>query len=249
MVDPTHGLEGQISQWRAYLRRRQAIHAVDVEELEDHLRVQVATLVGAGLSVDEAFLVAVKRMGDLDALSREFAREYSERLWKHLVMGPKRRAGARTESVVVVSLAIIAALAVKVPELFDRQLNGEDAGFYARNVSLFVLPILTGYFAWKRELDSVGRLWLLLPFVVAGAFANVFPFAPGGATEVLTTLHLPIALWLVVGIAYAGGWWHSGGGRMDFVKFSGELFITTSLLPSAAAFSQASRWGCSNRSA
>ena len=140
MVDPTHGLEGQISQWRAYLRRRQAIHAVDVEELEDHLRGQVATLVGAGLSVDEAFLVAVKRMGDLDALSREFAHEYSERLWKHLAMGPERSAGARTESVVVVSLAIIAALAVKVPELFDRQLNGEDAGFYARNVSLFVLP-------------------------------------------------------------------------------------------------------------
>ena len=225
MVDPTHGLEGQIARWRAYLCRRQAIHAVDVEELEDHLRGQVATLVGAALSVDEAFLVAVKRMGDLDALSREFAHEYSERLWKHLVMGPKRSAGARTESVVVVSLAVIAALAVKVSELFDRQLNGEDAGFYARNVSLFVLPILTGYFAWKRELDSVGRLWLLLPFVVAVAFANVFPFAPGGATEVLTALHLPIALWLVVGIAYAGGRWHGDGGRMDFVRFSGELFI------------------------
>jgi hypothetical protein len=52
-------LEEQIDQWRSYLRRRQAIHSVDVAELEDHLREQVGVLVGAGLAVDEAFLVAV----------------------------------------------------------------------------------------------------------------------------------------------------------------------------------------------
>jgi hypothetical protein len=38
-------------------------------------------------------------------------------------------------------------------------------------------------------------------------------------------LHLPIALWLAVGIAYAGGRWGQVGGRMDFIRFSGELFI------------------------
>src|SRR3712207_7548078 len=75
-------LGGQIDRWRSYLRRRQAIHSVDVAELEDHLREQVAVLVGAGLATDEAFLVAVKRMGKLDDLSREFAREHSDRLWK-----------------------------------------------------------------------------------------------------------------------------------------------------------------------
>ena len=79
-------LEEQIDQWRSYLRRRQAIHSVDVAELEDHLREQVAGLVDAGLATDEAFLIAVKRLGALDALSREFAREHSERLWKQLVV-------------------------------------------------------------------------------------------------------------------------------------------------------------------
>src|SRR5919205_3082295 len=96
-------LEEQIDQWRSYLRRRQAIHSVDVAELEDHLREQVAVLGDAGLATDEAFLVAVKRMGSLDALSREFAREHSERLWKQLVIAPdsSREAGnaTRTETV------------------------------------------------------------------------------------------------------------------------------------------------------
>ena len=41
----------------------------------------------------------------------------------------------------------------------------------------------------------------------------------------LTALHLPIALWLVVGIAYAGDRWRQVSGRMDFIRFSGELFI------------------------
>src|ERR687889_378897 len=81
-------LEEQIDRWRSYLRRRQAIHSADVAELEDHLREQVAVLLDAGLATDEAFLVAVKRMGNLDALSREFALEHSDRLWKQLVVVP-----------------------------------------------------------------------------------------------------------------------------------------------------------------
>ena len=61
---------------------------MDADELEDHLRSQASALVRAGLTEDEAFLIAVKRIGDLDALSREFAREHSERLWKRLVVAP-----------------------------------------------------------------------------------------------------------------------------------------------------------------
>jgi hypothetical protein len=221
-------LEEQIDQWRSYLRRRQAIHSSDVAELEDHLREQVGGLLDAGLATDEAFLVAVKRMGKLDALSREFAREHSDRLWKQLVVVPsgsgEPRALARTDAVVVFCLAVVAALLIKVPALFGIQLD-QDAGFYARNLGLFVLPILTGYFVWKRRLDTSTLRWLVVAFGAAGVFANVYPFAPAGYTETLTALHLPIALWLVVGVAYAGGRWGEVGGRMDFIRFSGELFI------------------------
>src|ERR671912_286699 len=223
-------LEEQIDRWRSYLRRRQAIHSADVAELEDHLREQVGGLVDAGLATDEAFLVAVKRMGDLDALSREFAREHSDRLWKQLVVvsseSGEPRARARTDAIVAFCLAVAAAVVIKVPALFGIQLD-QDAGFYfyARNLSLFVLPLLTGYFVWKRRLDTSTLRWLAVAFVAAGVFANVYPFAPGGYTEALTALHLPIALWLVVGIAYAGGRWGQVGGRMDFIRFSGELFI------------------------
>jgi hypothetical protein len=221
-------LEEQIDQWRSYLRGRQAIHTIDVSELEDHLREQVAVLVDAGLATDEAFLVAVKRMGNLDAISREFAREHSDRLWKQLVVVPSESGDpqpwARTDAIVAFCLAVAAAALIKAPALFGIQLN-QDAGFYARNLGLFVLPLLTGYFVWKRRLETSTLRWLAVAFVAAGVFVNIYPFAPGGSTEKLVALHLPIALWLVVGIAYAGGRWSQVEGRMDFIRFSGELFI------------------------
>ena len=232
-------LEEQIAQWRTYLRRRQAVHGPDVEELEGHLRDQLTALTEAGLAADEAFLVAVKRMGSLDALSREFARAHSERLWKQLVIASDAADDSAnttyTETLVVLSLAVGAALAVKVPALFGHRLSpdAEVPPFYLRNASLFVFPLLAVYFMWKRGWNAMSGLWLMLPFAAGAVFANVFPWnttvidnAPKGSdTEVLTILHLPIALWMAVGLAYVRGRWFADGGRMNFVRFSGELAI------------------------
>jgi hypothetical protein len=179
MTDSGHAapLEEQIDRWRSYLRRRQAIHSVDVAELEDHLREQIAMLADAGLATDEAFLIAVKRMGDLDALSREFAREHSDRLWKQLVVSPSEggepQASVRTDTIVAFCFAAVAALAIKVPALFGIPMDGEAGqGFYARNVSLFVFPLLTGYFAWKRRLPRRTLPWLTVAFVAAAVMAR-----------------------------------------------------------------------------
>ena len=205
-------LEEQITQWRAYVRRRQAIHGPDVEELEGHLRDQLVALTEAGLAGDEAFLVAVKRMGSLDALSREFARAHSERLWKQLVMAPDAEEPAKTsytETLVVLSLAVAAALAVKVPALFGLPLSPDQEvpPFYFRNATLFVFPLLAAYFVWKRGSGVASGLWFALPFAAGAVVANVFPFPMGtkgccsSNTEVLAILHLPIALWMAVGFA------------------------------------------------
>jgi hypothetical protein len=234
MQTPRHAvsLEEQIEQWRSYLHRRQATHSVDLPELENHLRKQVAALVAAGLASDEAFLIAVKRMGSHDALSQEFTRAHSNRLWKQLLLVPsdseELRLPSQRDVIVAFCLAVAAAVAIKVPALFGLQLDDhkdEDVRFYVRNASLLVLPLLTIYFAWKRRLETRTLRWLAVAFTVAAVFANVYPFARASSTEVLMGLHLPIALWLVVGIAYAGGRWRQADSRMDFIRFSGELFI------------------------
>ena len=228
-------LEERIGEWRQYCRRRQAIRSIDVEELEDHLRSQVEALSEAGLDEDEAFLVAVKRLGDLDSVSREFAHEYSERLWKQLVVSPGAGASplaSQRDTVAAVGLATAAAVTLKIPELFGLHLSGggADGSFYLRNLTLFVLPFLAGFFALKRGLQRSAWYRLALPFIAAALIANLLPFKPGGHTEVLAAIHLPIALWLAIGFAYAGGHWRSHEQRMNFVRFSGEWFIYYTLI-------------------
>jgi hypothetical protein len=227
-------LEEQIEAWRSHLRRSRAITAPDAEELEDHLREQIASLREQGLSDDEAFLVAVKRIGAIDSLTREFAREHSDRLWKQLVLsgdgwgeGAESPAGYGSRRMwVALALAVAAGVAVKIPAFFGLGVADESM-FYRLNVAFFILPFIVAYFAWERPLPRSTWLGLAAAFLLAAIAVNGFPFfpSPGADTEVLTALHLPIALWLVVGVAYVGRRWRGGGRRMDFVRFTGELFI------------------------
>jgi hypothetical protein len=184
------GIEAQIREWRSYVLRRRTIYHVDVDELEDHLRSQISELGAAGLSEDESFLVAIKRLGGVNELSREFARERSSRLWKQLVLAGdsvRERSGAEyTELLVMICFAMGAAVAFKLPAAFGINPFVEgtaesasveaDASFYLRNTSLLVLPFLIGFFAWKRSLPVRVTAGLAVPFIVAAILVNVFPF-------------------------------------------------------------------------
>ena len=223
-ADSDEDLEALIGRWRSGLADHRALHDADVDELEAHLRDQIFELGEAGLAPDEAFLIAIKRMGSINALSSEFAQEHSDRLWKRLAPEPAAES-TRHDFLVMIGFACVAAAAIKVPEILGASLI-DDSEFYARNVSLFALVPLAGYFVWKRGLPTARALRLLAPpFVVAAVVINAYPFEENSDTGVLAALHLPIVLWLLVGVAYAGGDWRSDRRRMDYVRFTGEWFI------------------------
>ena len=70
---------------------------------------------------------------------------------------------------------------IKVPALFGIHWTKRPGSTFARNLSLFVLPLLTGYFVWKRQPDTGTLRWLAVAFVAAAVFANVYPFAQGSS--------------------------------------------------------------------
>jgi hypothetical protein len=219
------GVESQIAAWRAYVGEAPAVDGRDADELEAHLRDQIAELQEVGLSPDEAFLVAVKRMGDVDSLSREFAREHSGRLWKQLVLrGDDQPALVSGGWFQALAFALIAAVVMQVARLAAGFPN-EEPGWFGRSLGLFVLPFLAAYFAHLRRVDGKGWLLAAAPFVVAAIVVNVYPFGANSATEPLVALHLPILLWCAVVYPYVGGRVNSHERRMDFVRFTGEWFI------------------------
>jgi hypothetical protein len=227
--DDQDELEAQFAQWRHYVQRRPELERPDAEELEDHLRGSVEELIAIGLRADEAFLVAVKRMGSLDDLSREFAREHSERLWKQLVLtgeadGPVADPRSRRDLFAMVVCATGAAVSIKVPELFGVSFDA-DGAFYGRNLALFALPWLAAFLAWRRRVGKALAGILVGLFALGAVAANAYPLAEDSQSFVLTAIHLPIALWFAVGLAYVADEPRSSRRRMDFIRFSGEWFV------------------------
>jgi hypothetical protein len=218
-------LESEIAEWRAFIERSPAVDNGDIEELEAHLRDQIIDLKSVGLASDEAFLIAVKRMGSVDELSREFAHEHSGRLWRQLV-DSEGTSGyeASTRWLEMLGFALGAAIAIQLARL-AAGFPSDEPSWLLRNISLFVLPFLAGYFSRRRGLERRKVLATALPFAVAAVVVNVYPFTAGGPTELLVAAHLPVAMWFAVAYPYTGGAIRSHERRMDFVRFTGEWFI------------------------
>ncbi len=219
-------VEARITEWREHVGRSRAIAEPDVDELETHLRDQMDDLTAVGLSSEEAFTVAVMRVGHLDSVSREYAREHTGRLWKHLVIVTEPTEGRSSPLVEAIAFALAAGVAVHLPRLFGLG-PGEPEGsmFYPRNLSLLVLPFLALYLARRHGLRGRKGLIAGFGFAAGAVLVNSYPWARDSSTEIQSIIHLPVAMWFLVGLAYTGGEWRSHQRRMDFVRFTGESFI------------------------
>ena len=219
-------LEPQIAEWRAFVGQRSTVKGRDIEELEDHLRTQIAELAAAGLDEDEAFLVAVKRMGRLDELSHEFAQVHRERLWKQLISADSATKPDSDHGWLEAFLfALGAAAAVLVVRLIAGFPDQPEPMWLLRNAGLLVLPFLAAYFARRRRIPLRRVLLTAAPFVALGLLINIYPYGEGSSTEMLVAAHLPIVLWFVIAYPYASGSLRSHERRMDYVRFTGEWFI------------------------
>jgi hypothetical protein len=76
-------LETAIADWKQSLFARESLSTEDIAELESHLRDHVSSSDSMGLSGDEAFLIAQRRVGQPSDLDAEFAKETSINRWVH----------------------------------------------------------------------------------------------------------------------------------------------------------------------
>jgi len=74
-------LNRNIQQWRENLAAAPSFRNENLDELETHLRDSVAVLQNRGLSADEAFLIATRRMGAGDPLANEFSKVNGSAIW------------------------------------------------------------------------------------------------------------------------------------------------------------------------
>jgi hypothetical protein len=74
-------LNQAIHKWRNDLAQSPAFRSENLHELETHLRDSIAALSGGGLSDEETFIIATKRLGKSSQLEAEFAKQNSHSVW------------------------------------------------------------------------------------------------------------------------------------------------------------------------
>lgn len=224
-------IENEIASWRKALQKAGRLPDESIQELEDHLRDEIETLTKAGLRPDEALLIGTRRLGNARDLALSLADVDADKLWKHLFdFGPSHEPTRPREVLWVVGAALLAALLGKIPLIFGVPMQGPGLAVYARNLSLFVAPILMLAFAVKNRFGDGIRATLFALTFTAALAANLYPFEPQGDTSILFALHLPLLMWLGVGLAYCGDDCRGVRAPVDFIRFTGEFFLYSVLI-------------------
>ncbi len=223
-------LELNISSWCDYLRSSGKLDEVDVIELENHLREQIDELIENGLSEDEAFLISVKRLGNVNLISEEYSKVNTDNLWKQLLIDPVDPAAkkqSRRDILLVVLFSLLAGTAAKTPTFFGLDM---ESVVYFKNISFYILPFIVLFFVIKHDINKKLIWYIAGIFALTGVIINLYPSYSPNHTAMLTGVHLPIMLWLVTGAAYMGEEWRTKKGRMNFIRFTGESLIYGSLI-------------------
>jgi hypothetical protein len=123
------------------------------------------------------------------------------------------------------ALSLLAGTLAKLPQWFPG-VNAER--FYARNLCGIVAFALIAWFCTQR-LSRRGVLALVL-LAAALFYLNFLPDNPKSASVYLALLHAPFFFWSLVGFAFLGGAWRNLPGRMDYLRYNGELLVYTTVV-------------------
>ncbi|MGK0186396.1 MAG: hypothetical protein ACI9R3_002179 [Verrucomicrobiales bacterium] len=177
-------IDAAIESWRSELIASEGISKEAVAELELHLLDSVCDLESKGLTQEEAFLIAGRRLGNCDSLDREFSSVSPVTVWKRRVFWMLLGyVGLSTLLAVVGIVGYSGAMgaAVLAPK---ETVPAVSVVSYGLTVILFVV---TAILSWRYLLrDSLSRI---------GAAFGRHPFKASFAAFLL--LVSPKILWIV----------------------------------------------------
>ena len=134
--------------------------------------------------------------------------------------------GSKNEIIFIVLAAFVGGLIAKMPSF----LGIEYDVYMSKNIGFVVFPILTAYFIWKQQLSMNKLILPLILFIASTIFMNSLPYNEKSATFILSTIHLPIFLWSILGYAFIGGDLNNNQKKIAFLKFNGNFIVMTGLI-------------------
>lgn len=116
-------------------------------------------------------------------------------------------------------LAILAGLSTRLLLPFV-----EQESIAPINIAFSVLPFIAAYFLFNNSPKKKIVYSLVALFLISGIFINLLPLEYTDSI-ILAYIHLPILLWVLVGLAFTGNEYARGSTRLAYLKFNGEFAI------------------------
>jgi len=97
------------------------------------------------------------------------------------------------------------------------------------NIVFTVFPLLSFYFLLKNRPSKKLILSINLSYLVALIYLNFLPIKDSDSI-ILANLHLPVFLWSLVAISFMGDYHLQPRKVLEYLKYNGELLISSGLL-------------------
>ncbi|MED2629741.1 DUF4153 domain-containing protein, partial [Bacillus thuringiensis] len=116
-------------------------------------------------------------------------------------------------------LAILAGISTRVIFHFV-----EQEAIAPINLAFGVIPFIAAYFVYNNTPKKSIIYSLAALFLISGMYLNTLPLNYKDST-ILAYLHLPIFLWVLVGLAFTGNEYSKGSTRLAYIKFNLEYCL------------------------
>ncbi|MEB2779734.1 hypothetical protein U3A58_04955 [Algoriphagus sp. C2-6-M1] len=134
--------------------------------------------------------------------------------------------GTKADLLFVVIASFLAGLIAKIPSAFS---ISEDY-FYPRNIGFIVFPFLIAFFAWKNKVSTKMLAIIAAITGISLIYINVLPDNLESDTLMLACIHLPVLLWILLGVAFSGNELGDFNKRLDFLRFNGDAVVMIAIL-------------------
>jgi len=97
------------------------------------------------------------------------------------------------------------------------------------NLIFGIVPFMAVYFGYNNPPRKKILYTLVSLFLISGFYLNMLPLEYTDSI-ILAYLHLPVFLWVLLGIAFTGNDYGFGSKRIEYLKFNGEFCILYAIM-------------------
>ncbi|WP_028782343.1 hypothetical protein [Thalassobacillus devorans] len=116
-------------------------------------------------------------------------------------------------------LAILAGVSTRIIFHFV-----EQEAIAPINLAFGIIPFIAAYFVYSNAAKRSIIYSLSALFTISVVYLNLLPLNDKDSI-ILVYLHLPIFLWVLLGVAFTGNGYSKGSRRLDYIKFNLEFGI------------------------